>query len=160
MEDISDSGFWNGSDSFIYDDYFEYADFERGETGYVQRQALHILSVVIYIVAFVLGILGNGLVIWVTALKTKRTVNSVWLQNLAVADFVFVLFLPFSIDYVLRDFHWRFGQVMCKLNSFVSVTNMYASVLFLTVLSVDRYVSLVHLSWARRSRTAGRAWGV
>lgn len=77
-----------------------------------------------------------------------------------MADFVFVLFLPFYIDYILRDFHWEFGVAMCKINSFVSVMNMYASVLFLTVLSIDRYVSLVHLNWSQRYRTVERAWVV
>ncbi|XP_036397029.1 G-protein coupled receptor 1-like [Megalops cyprinoides] len=148
-------------DFFNYSyEYMEYGDFERTEQGYVQRQALHIISVVIYSICFVLGVIGNGMVIWVMAFKSKRTVNTVWLQNLAVADLVFVLFLPFSIDYVLRDFNWKFGLVMCKLNSFVSMMNMYASVLFLMVLSLDRYVSLVHLNWSRRLRTVGRAWAV
>ncbi|XP_036401751.1 G-protein coupled receptor 1-like [Megalops cyprinoides] len=141
-------------------EYLEYGDFEEVEQGYVQREALHIISVVIYSISFVLGLIGNGIVIWVMAFKSKRTVNSVWLQNLAMADFLFVLFLPFSIDYVLRDFHWKFGLAMCKLNSFVSMVNMYASVFFLTVLSLDRYFSLVHISRAQRLRTVQRAWGV
>ncbi|XP_029936571.1 G-protein coupled receptor 1 [Myripristis murdjan] len=144
--------------NYTYDDYLEYGDLEEVKGDYRQRETMHIISVVIYSISFVLGLIGNGIVIWVTAFKSKRTVNSVWLLNLAMADFVFVLFLPFSIDYVLRDFHWSFGLVMCKLNSFVSVMNMYASVLFLTVLSIDRYVSLVHLSWCQRYRTLERAW--
>ncbi|XP_077077588.1 chemerin-like receptor 2 [Siphateles boraxobius] len=143
---------------------YEYTDFgyveETKADGYTQRETLHIISVIIYSLAFTLGVIGNGLVIWVTALKSKRTVNSVWLQNLAIADFVFVLFLPFSIDYVLRDFHWLFGKTMCKLNSFVCTMNMYASVLFLTVLSLDRYISLVHLNWSERYRSVRRAWWV
>ncbi|KAK7168579.1 hypothetical protein R3I93_004795 [Phoxinus phoxinus] len=143
---------------------YEYTDFgyieESKADGYTQREALHIISVIIYSLAFTLGVIGNGVVIWVTALKSKRTVNSVWLQNLAIADFVFVLFLPFSIDYVLRDFHWHFGKTMCKLNSFVCTMNMYASVLFLTVLSLDRYISLVHLNWSERYRNVRRAWCV
>ncbi|KAM9487543.1 chemerin-like receptor 2 [Clarias gariepinus] len=142
-------------------EYLEYGDFEEiKEEDYVQRETLHIISVVIYSLAFVLGIIGNGIVIWITAFKIKRTVKSVWLQNLAIADFVFVLFLPFSIDYVLRDFNWIFGLAMCKLNSFVCTMNMYASVLFLTVLSLDRYISIVHLSWNQRFRTVPWAWGV
>ncbi|XP_076841574.1 chemerin-like receptor 2 [Brachyhypopomus gauderio] len=147
-------------DNYTYD-YLEYGDIlhTRGD-GYIQKETLHIISVIIYIFAFVLGVFGNGIVIWVTAFKIKRTINSVWLQNLAMADFVFVLFLPFSIDYVLRDFNWTFGWTMCKLNSFVCTVNMYASVLFLTVLSVDRYVSLVHFVWARWERTVLRAWVV
>lgn len=148
-------------------DYYGDGDTEGLYTGgddlaveHRQRETMHIISVVIYVVAFALGVVGNGTVIWVTAFKSKRTVNGIWLLNLAVADFVFVLFLPFYIDYILRDFHWDFGAAMCKLNSFVSAVNMYASVLFVTVLSVDRYVSLVHLDWSRRYRRVWGAWAV
>ncbi|CAL8268072.1 unnamed protein product [Lota lota] len=131
--------------------YVEYGDVEENYAkATVRTETLHVVSVVVYSVSFVLGLLGNGAVVWVTACKSKRTKNSVWLLNLATADFVFVLFLPFSIDYVLRDFHWEYGLVLCKLNSFVAVMNMYASVLFLTILSVDRYVSLAHADWCRR----------
>lgn len=144
--------------NYSYDYYLEYGDMEDLKVDHKQREATHIISVVIYIISFVLGLIGNGTVIWVTAFKSKKTINSIWLLNLALADFVFVLFLPFYIDYILRDFHWNFGVVMCKLNSFVSVMNMYASVLFLTVLSIDRYVSLVHLNWSQRHRTIERAW--
>lgn len=146
--------------NYSYDYYLEYGDLDELKVDHRQRETMHIISVVIYIISFVLGVIGNGTVIWVTAFKSKKTVNSVWLLNLAMADFVFVLFLPFYIDYILRDFHWDFGVAMCKINSFVSVMNMYASVLFLTVLSIDRYVSLVHLNWSQTYRTVGRAWGV
>ncbi|XP_039673905.1 G-protein coupled receptor 1 [Perca fluviatilis] len=155
---MGDSGEDYGNYTYEYD--MEYGDMEELKVDHRQRETMHIISVVIYIISFVLGLIGNGTVIWVTAFKSKKTVNSIWLLNLAMADFVFVLFLPFSIDYILQDFHWDFGKVMCKLNSFVSVMNMYASVLFLTVLSIDRYVSLVHLNWCQRYRTKERAWVV
>ncbi|XP_040913049.1 G-protein coupled receptor 1 [Toxotes jaculatrix] len=147
-------------DNYTYEYYQEYGNLEDLKVEHSQREPTHIISVVIYITSFVLGVIGNGTVIWVTTFKSKKTVNSVWLLNLAIADFVFVLFLPFCIDYILRDFHWNFGVAMCKINSFVSVMNMYASVLFLTVLSIDRYVSLVHLNWSERYRTVARAWVV
>ncbi|KAM4731016.1 chemerin-like receptor 2 [Anableps anableps] len=139
-------------------EYEEYGDIEDLKMERSQTEPIHIISVAVYIFCVVLGLTGNGAVIWVTGFKSKKTVNSVWLLNLAIADFVFVLFLPFYIDYILKDFHWNFGLAMCKINSFVSVMNMYASVLFLTMLSVDRYVSLVHLNWCRRYRTVERAW--
>lgn len=147
-------------ENYTYEYYLEYGDLEELKVEHRQKETMHIISVVIYIISFVLGLIGNGTVIWVTAFKSKKTVNSIWLLNLAMADFVFVLFLPFYIDYILRDFHWDFGVFMCKINSFVSVMNMYASVLFLTVLSIDRYVSLVHLNWSQRYRTTERAWYV
>ncbi|XP_001343514.2 chemerin-like receptor 2 [Danio rerio] len=144
------------NDTVYFDETGYVVDSRSG--GYTQREAFHIISVIIYSLAFTLGIIGNGTVIWVTGFKIKRSINSVWLQNLAIADFVFVLFLPFSIDYVLRDFHWLFGKTMCKLNSFVCTMNMYASMLFLTVLSLDRYVSFVHFSWSQKYRNVRRSW--
>ncbi|XP_028992406.1 chemerin-like receptor 2 [Betta splendens] len=144
--------------NYTYEDDLEYGDIEELRVGHRQQETLHIISVVVYCISFALGLIGNGTVIWVTAFKSKKTVNSVWLLNLAMADFVFVLFLPLYIDYILRDFHWDFGWAMCKINSFVSVMNMYASVLFLTVLSIDRYISIVHLNWSQRHRTVWRAW--
>ncbi|CAL8322003.1 unnamed protein product [Merluccius merluccius] len=143
--------------NYSYEEYVEYGDVEETRAkANTPIETLHIVSVVIYSISFVLGLIGNGIVIWVTACKSKRTKNSMWLLNLAIADFVFVLFLPFSIDHVLNDFHWKYGLVMCKLNTFVAVVNMYASVLFLTILSVDRYVSLAHVSWSQRSRVSSR----
>ncbi|XP_034549853.1 G-protein coupled receptor 1 [Notolabrus celidotus] len=155
---MDDTGEDYGNYTYEYD--LEYGDLEDLKVEHRQKETMHIISVVVYIISFMLGLIGNGTVIWVTAFKSKRTINSVWLLNLAIADFVFVLFLPFYIDYILRDFHWDFGMVMCKINSFVSVMNMYASVLFLTVLSIDRYVSLVHLNWSQKHRTVRRAWVV
>ncbi|KAM9851302.1 chemerin-like receptor 2 isoform 2-T2 [Aulostomus maculatus] len=153
---VKDEDYFN----FTYQYNMEYGDLEDMEDEHQQKETMHIISVVIYIASFVLGLIGNGIVIWVTGCKSKKTVNHVWLLNLAMADFVFVLFLPFYIDYILRDFNWIFGVEMCKINSFVSVMNMFASVLFVTVLSIDRYVSLVHLNWSQRYRTVARAWGI
>ncbi|MBN3312541.1 GPR1 protein, partial [Atractosteus spatula] len=140
-------------ENYDYDNYsYEYYEEEPPQGS--QKEVSHIFSVVIYSISFVLGAIGNGAVIWATGFKTKKTVNTIWLLlNLAVADFVFVLFLPFSIDYVVNDFHWNFGKALCKVNSFISVMNLFASVLFLTVISLDRYVALVHLSWSQRNRT-------
>ncbi|KAK7939265.1 hypothetical protein WMY93_002591 [Mugilogobius chulae] len=145
-------------ENYTYDYYVEYGDMDDVNTGQVQKETMHLISVIIYIISFVLGLIGNGTVIWVTSSKSKKTVNTIWVLNLALADFVFVLFLPLYIHYILREFNWDFGVVMCKLNSFVIVMNMYASVLFLTLLSIDRYISLVHLNWSQRHRTVWRAW--
>lgn len=155
---MADFGEEYGNYSYEYE--LEYGDLEDLRVEHRQRETTHIISVIIYILSFVLGLVGNGAVIWVTAFKSKKTINSIWLLNLSMADFVFLLFLPLYIDYILRDFHWDFGVAMCKIHSFVSAMNMYASVLFLTVLSVDRYVSLVHMGWSQRYRTRKRAWGV
>ncbi|XP_078109362.1 chemerin-like receptor 1 [Sander vitreus] len=121
------------------------------------RQSLNIMSLVVYCLAFVLGVLGNGVVIWVTGFKKNQTVNTVWFLNLAVADFLFTLFLPLSVTYLAMDFHWPFGKYMCKLNSTLNFLNMFASVYILVVISVDRCVSVVWPVWAQNHRSVRKA---
>ncbi|XP_051261571.1 chemerin-like receptor 1 [Dicentrarchus labrax] len=121
------------------------------------RQSLHIMSLIIYSLAFVFGVLGNGVVIWVTGFKMKKTVNTVWFLNLAIADFLFTAFLPLSVTYLASNFHWPFGNFMCKLNSTISFLNIFASVYILVVISVDRYVSVVWPVWAQNHRNVRKA---
>ncbi|XP_048880297.1 chemerin-like receptor 1 [Brienomyrus brachyistius] len=121
------------------------------------RKVLNIMSLIVYSVAFVLGVLGNGLVIWVTGFKMKKTVNTIWFLNLAIADFLFTAFLPLSIIYTAKDFHWPFGKIMCKFNSTLGFLNMFASVYILVVISVDRCISVVHPVWAQNHRSSHRA---
>ncbi|KAJ1132603.1 hypothetical protein NDU88_010910 [Pleurodeles waltl] len=115
--------------------------------------SMNTLSVVLYSVAFLLGVMGNGLVIWVTGFKMKKTVNTVWFLNLAIADFIFTLFLPLSIAFTAMDFHWSFGKFLCKMNSGVSFINLYASVFFLTIISIDRCFSVVLPVWCQNHRS-------
>ncbi|XP_010883398.2 chemokine-like receptor 1 [Esox lucius] len=134
----------------------EYEDYVTDELAEV-RQSLNIMSLIFYCLAFVLGVLGNGLVIWVTGFKMKKTVNTVWFLNLALADFLFTAFLPLSVTYTAMDFHWPFGKFMCKLNSTISFLNMFASVYILVVISVDRCVSVVRPVWAQNHRNIRKA---
>ncbi|XP_005463497.2 chemokine-like receptor 1 [Oreochromis niloticus] len=130
----------------------------NGSTEYASlRHSLNTMSIVVYSLAFVLGVLGNGVVIWVTGFKMKKTVNTVWFLNLAVADFLFTAFLPLSVTYTALDFHWPFGKFMCKLNTTISFLNMFASVYILVVISVDRCVSVVWPVWAQNHRNARKA---
>lgn len=113
----------------------------------------HIISIVIYSVAFLLGTIGNGLVIYFTTFRMKRTVNVVWFLNLAIADFIFTFFLPFSIAYTALGFHWPLGKFMCKLNSTIISINLYASIFLLTVISIDRCTSVMFPVWCQNHRT-------
>ncbi|KAI9532291.1 hypothetical protein NQZ68_033232 [Dissostichus eleginoides] len=121
------------------------------------RRSFNTMSIVIYCLTFVLGVLGNGVVIWVTGFKMKKTVTTVWFFNLAVADFLFIAGLPLSVAYIAQNFHWPFGKFMCKLNRTISFLNIFASVYILMVISVDRCVSVVWPVWAKNHRSVRKA---
>lgn len=118
------------------------------------------VSLVLYILVFLLGVPGNAAVIWVTGCKMKRTVNTVWFLNLAVADLLCCLALPFLAVPAIRGHRWNLGAFACKLLPSLTILNMFASVLLLTAISVDRCALVTRPVWCQNHRTPGRAWGV
>ncbi|XP_075695136.1 chemerin-like receptor 1 [Rhinoderma darwinii] len=121
------------------------------------KSPLDYFTLVVYSLAFLLGTTGNGLVIWFTIFKMKKTVNVIWFLNLSIADFTFTAFLPISIIYLANDFNWVLGTFMCKLNSFVAFINLFASVFLLTVISIDRCISVIFPVWCQNHRTPRRS---
>ncbi|XP_043114615.1 C3a anaphylatoxin chemotactic receptor-like isoform X1 [Puntigrus tetrazona] len=117
---------------------------------------IEIFNIFIYFVVFAVGIVGNGLVIYVTGYKMKTTVNSIWFLNLAIADFIFILIIIFYIVRAIKKV-WLFGDFMCKFVSFVAVLNMFASIFLLTAISLDRCLSTWVIVWAQNKRTLVKA---
>lgn len=109
-----------------------------------------------------LGIAGNAFVLAIFCLQRQhRTLADIYLGNLAAADLLMASCLPFWISTILNRFNWVYGTVMCKLVCLLIGMNHLCSVLFLTVVSVDRYMALAKpfAHRQRRLRTAV-AWGV
>ncbi|KAG1944921.1 relaxin-3 receptor [Pimephales promelas] len=112
---------------------------------------LRIMISVVYILVCAIGLFGNSLVLLIMRVKhcKQRTTTNVFIINLAVTDIQFVLTLPFwAVDTAL-DFSWPFGDAMCKIILSVTVMNMYASVFFLTAMSITRYYSVASATKSR-----------
>ncbi|XP_047184560.1 C-C chemokine receptor type 6a isoform X2 [Scophthalmus maximus] len=101
----------------------------------------------VHSVIFVLGFLGNSLVIVTYAFyKRTKSMTDVYLLNVAVADLLFVLSLPLIVYNELWS--WPMGPVACKLLRGSYSVNLYSGMLLLACISADRYIAIVQ---ARRS---------
>ncbi|XP_051874199.1 type-1 angiotensin II receptor-like [Pristis pectinata] len=113
---------------------------------------------IIYTIIFVVGVLGNSMVVIVIYCYLKlTTVANVFLLNLALADLIFVITLPFWAAYTAMKYRWTFGNFLCKTSATVVLLNMNASVFLITCLSVDRYLAIVHPVKSRTRRTVVHA---
>ncbi|XP_065715474.2 uncharacterized protein [Patagioenas fasciata] len=143
---------------------YTYDDFIYDLDGYEVPPG-HRAILALYALIFLLGVLGNSAVIWVTAFELRRTVNGVWFLNLSLADLLCCLALPFLAFPLARDHHWPLGPFACKLLPSLTILNMFASVLLLTAISADRCALVTRPVWCQNHRTlrlarvaCGAAW--
>ncbi|DAA16819.1 C-C chemokine receptor type 1 [Bos indicus x Bos taurus] len=107
----------------------------------------------LYSVVFVIGLVGNILVVLVLMqYKRLKSMTSIYLLNLAISDLIFLFTLPFWIDYKVKD-DWIFGDAMCKLLSGFYFMGLYSEIFFIILLTIDRYLAIVHAVFALRART-------
>ncbi|XP_036385105.1 apelin receptor A-like [Megalops cyprinoides] len=125
---------------------YEYEEDENSTMcDYSEWEPTFSLIPILYMLIFILGLSGNGVVIFtVWKSKAKRRAADVYIGNLALADLTFVITLPLWAVYTALGYHWPFGVALCKISSYVVLVNMYASVFCLTCLSFDRYLAIVH----------------
>ncbi|XP_076838983.1 somatostatin receptor type 5-like [Brachyhypopomus gauderio] len=103
-----------------------------------------VLTSLIYIIVCVVGLGGNTLVIHIVLHYSKtESVTNIYILNLAIADELFMLSLPFLAVQNAMMF-WPFGSFMCRLVMTVDGINQFTSIFCLTVMSIDRYLAVVH----------------
>ncbi|XP_020279881.1 allatostatin-A receptor-like isoform X2 [Pseudomyrmex gracilis] len=128
---------------------------ERFEFGFDRELVDRIVAVLVPLsfgMIGILGLAGNSLVVLVVAANPgMRSTTNILIINLAVADLLFVIFcIPFTAtDFVLP--YWPFGNVWCKIVQYMIIVTAYASVYTLVLMSLDRYLAVVHpiasMSW-------------
>ncbi|XP_078610638.1 melanin-concentrating hormone receptor 1-like [Branchiostoma floridae x Branchiostoma japonicum] len=106
--------------------------------------AVAVAMPIVFYVIFVVGILGNSVVMYVMIRHTKlRTPSDIFIFNLALADELFLIGIPFFAQQFISD-EWTFGSAMCKIVYTLDSNNQFASVYILTTMSIDRYLAISH----------------
>ncbi|XP_047455307.1 C-C chemokine receptor type 4 [Mugil cephalus] len=133
----------NESLAYLEYDYSDICGQDNGPEFFIGPM----VSTVLYYVLFGVGLIGNSAVLWVLLRYIKlKTMTDVCLLNLALSDLLVALSLPvWASGY--QDF------VACKLTTGVYQLGFYSGTLFVTLMSVDRYLAIVHAVAAMRART-------
>ncbi|XP_016423167.1 C-C chemokine receptor type 5-like isoform X1 [Sinocyclocheilus rhinocerous] len=108
----------------------------------------------LYSLVFILGFIGNGLVVWVLIrYRQKSNMTDVCLFNLALSDLLFLVSLPFWAHSAMDE--WIFGKFMCHFITGLFTLGLYGSIFFMVLMTLDRYVVIVHAhSIFSRNRSA------
>ncbi|XDV46432.1 hypothetical protein PO909_014326, partial [Leuciscus waleckii] len=102
-----------------------------------------ILIPVFFSLVVVLSCIGNILVLVILALyESLKSLTNVFILNLALSDLLFTFGLPFWASYFIWG--WTFGDIGCKAVKFLFCVGFYSSVLFLTLMTIQRYMAVVH----------------
>lgn len=110
-----------------------------------QKESMVSFAIGTFILAivFLLGVPGNLFIIWSILARTrKRSVTTLIILNLACADGAIMCLTVFFIVYLAKQ-SWVFGRPMCKLLFYLCNTNMYASIMLITLMSLHRLATVL-----------------
>ncbi|XP_044190722.1 free fatty acid receptor 3 [Thunnus albacares] len=102
------------------------------------------VALCVYSFTFLLGLPANLLVLFVYLRKARKrgaTPNVVYALNLCLANLVLVAWLPVkALETLLQD--WRLPAPVCPIYHFFLFSSLYGSCLFITAVTVGRYLSI------------------
>ncbi|XP_059805685.1 C3a anaphylatoxin chemotactic receptor-like [Hypanus sabinus] len=118
------------------------ADGNRMEWG-----ATSVVSIFIFTLTVLLGVPGNSAVIWVTGFKMKSKVHTVCFLNLALADLIYCLTLPFNMVNITMIYSGYKPYFSWKFIGTVTFLNASASIYLLCLISIFRCLAITRPTW-------------
>ncbi|XP_037994937.1 mas-related G-protein coupled receptor member H-like [Motacilla alba alba] len=109
------------------------------------------------------GLAGNGAVLWLLGFHIRRNPITVYILNLAVADFTFLLFMvPSSLLYLLEEVSCSAVVSLKYLRSLLllSLFSYNMGLYLLSAISIERCGSILFPLWYRCRRPQRLSWVV
>lgn len=130
--------------TYYSDDYDDYevsiVDIPHCDDG-VDTTSFGLIT--LYSTIFFLGLFGNIIVLTVLRKYKIKTIQDMFLLNLTLSDLIFVLVFPFNLyDSIAKQ--WSLGNCLCKFKAMFYFVGFYNSMSFITLMSIDRYLAVVH----------------
>ncbi|KAK2091020.1 C-C chemokine receptor type 5 [Saguinus oedipus] len=144
---------WNKMDyqvsSPIYD--IDYGPSEPCRKIDVKQMGAHLLPP-LYSMVFLFGFVGNMLVVLILInCKRPKSMTDIYLLNLAISDLIFLFTVPFWAHYAAGQ--WDFGNTMCQFLTGLYFIGFFSGIFFIILLTIDRYLAIVHAVFALKART-------
>ncbi|XP_035179316.1 probable G-protein coupled receptor 34 [Oxyura jamaicensis] len=106
----------------------------------IRDEFLSVTLPVMYSLIFIVGLLSNTLALWVFSCSVQRMTSiTVYMRNLALSDLLLSLCLPFRIAFQNKSE----PRIFCNVVGAFFYLNMYVSITFLSLISLDRYLKII-----------------
>ncbi|XP_054450698.1 C-C chemokine receptor type 2-like [Pteronotus mesoamericanus] len=130
---------------------FDYGENEPCDKFEVKRISTWLLPL-LYSLVFIVGFVGNLLVV-LTLINCKKlkSMTDIYLLNLAISDLLLLLTLPVWMHFVSNE--WALGDIMCKVITGIYQIGYFGGIFFIILLTIDRYLAIVHAVFALKART-------
>ncbi|XP_056399872.1 free fatty acid receptor 2-like [Hyla sarda] len=114
------------------------------DRGLIVNEEHSRLVMAIYIFAFITGLPSNLLAFYAFLVKVRKkpTPVDIFLLNLTISDLLLLSFLPVKMREVAAGMVWDMPLFLCPLTKYFYFSSLYISTLFLTAVSVERYLSV------------------
>nr|XP_057910101.1 C-C chemokine receptor type 1-like [Doryrhamphus excisus] len=129
---------------YDYSEYFDGSDYYSPCVSRGTMDFSRMLITVLFSLVFILGLIGNVLVVCVLVKHRKQsTFTDICLFNLALSDLIFIVMLPLYIDYAVVK-RWSHGDFLCRFAGGFKRTGFFGSIFILVVMTLDRYMVITH----------------
>ncbi|KAK2900480.1 hypothetical protein Q8A67_008595 [Cirrhinus molitorella] len=123
--------------NYTYEDYYSLVMLEE------ENFPFNIINAICYTLIICISLPGNIFLLWVVLKKVGLSSSAdCLLFHLTISDLIFTLTLvPWTVNHI---WGWIFGHLACRLFTWFIFLGLYSYMMFITVMTVHRYVAVVY----------------
>lgn len=104
----------------------------------------HWAVIIILCIFSAVGVVGNGLVIYVYYNKKEKQTSNIFILALALTDLITCLIImPMTVAYIYLTHAFKFS-IICKIYHFLITSNVPLSAFIMVAIAFDRYLCICH----------------
>ena len=144
-------------------DYYLSNDSDQNETTISETRSdsswllIPIIKIILYVTMILVGLVGNLLIILVICFnKFMKNSTNYFILNLAICDLAIIFSCVWIQIFLVVSENWLLGELFCKVNSYMQMVSLVASVLSLSAVSCNRFFGIMYP--LRAKTTSGKSY--